>query len=309
MGNQDAPMAPAGWYPIDSGQPGERYWDGSKWTGELRGLPKIDAEEKHAPKKIKKIWFLVLGGIAAIVLVVSALTVFAKEPPFITTDSEACSEMSSAIGLVNAKNYGSVAGIPSGDYTIYKIFSNARATAGIDAFENTGNKAESEKLINEMTALASDSSTRESFDYALYRTRLHLEQVVAICAELGFPMENTAINFDIPEVAPAPAQDQPAQPSVSRVPEGYTDTGVGIAYMKVEGECDYARCVHYQVYAYASCPSGVYLEGNQVDANGVIYGMTNDANGGMNIGDVAIMTLRATSDAATAIKITDASCY
>jgi hypothetical protein len=79
--------------------------------------------------------------------------------------------------------------------------------------------------------------------------------------------------------------------------------------MKVDGDCDYLRCVHYQVYAYASCPNGVYLEGNEVDGNGVIYGMTNDENGGMNLGDTAIMTLRATSDMATAVRITDASCY
>lgn len=37
MGNQDAPQAPAGWYPIDTVQPGERYWDGKEWTGETRG--------------------------------------------------------------------------------------------------------------------------------------------------------------------------------------------------------------------------------------------------------------------------------
>lgn len=38
MGNQDAPKAPAGWYPIEEGKPGERYWDGNAWTGDLRGI-------------------------------------------------------------------------------------------------------------------------------------------------------------------------------------------------------------------------------------------------------------------------------
>jgi hypothetical protein len=44
MGNQDAPKAPAGWYPIEAGKPGERYWDGKAWTGETRGLPVLKSE-------------------------------------------------------------------------------------------------------------------------------------------------------------------------------------------------------------------------------------------------------------------------
>jgi hypothetical protein len=36
MGNDDAPNAPAGWYPIETGEPGERHWDGVAWDGNTR---------------------------------------------------------------------------------------------------------------------------------------------------------------------------------------------------------------------------------------------------------------------------------
>ena len=47
MGNSDAPKAPAGWYPIEEGQQGERYWDGDSWNGKTRGVPseKLDVDQ------------------------------------------------------------------------------------------------------------------------------------------------------------------------------------------------------------------------------------------------------------------------
>ena len=79
MGNQDAPKAPAGWYPIEEGKPGERYWDGNSWTGEERGIP----EQHLSPESLslnrastyKKTLFLAIGFFAALIFALTIILV------------------------------------------------------------------------------------------------------------------------------------------------------------------------------------------------------------------------------------------
>ena len=325
MSDKDVPIAPVGWYPNKSGQPGERFWDGTGWTGEQRGLP-AEGKASEIQTRTRGQWaFLasLVGGALLLPLGFGLWNWVGPGRPFITTDSEACAEMSKAIGIVNVQNYGSVTSINTENDVTYNIPKSARAGAGIDAFEGTGNGAESPKLIRALTILADEwtfgsdlinydpqDSAEEDPKYTMYNSNNDLRGVVKICKELGFPLSNDALNFDIPKVTAVPGNGQSLpQQTVQKFPAGYTDLGVGIAVKQVDGVCDYLRCAIYEVYAYKTCPNSVYLEGSQVDANGVIYGITNDSNGGMNIGDLAVMTLRATSNSATGVTITDASCY
>lgn len=65
MGNQDAPKAPAGWYPIGADEIGERYWDGQAWTGETKSLQDDSVSSKeNLDKNPKKKTLIILGSLA-----------------------------------------------------------------------------------------------------------------------------------------------------------------------------------------------------------------------------------------------------
>ena len=327
MGFNDAPNAPAGWYPNGEGLPGERYWDGESWNGTTRGISAPAAETTgETPQKATSLkgWLASLAIVVVVVVVLVLLIPSLKEKPFITTDAEACSAISDAIGAVNAKNYGSVGAITEKNSTeISSIAKSARAGAGTGIYEGTGNKATSVSLVQQLSDFAesmtfgsdlihaSFGNTDPATDpgHTLYLSYQKLQTVVATCSGLGFPLKNQVFNFPVPDATTATATSSGPAPSISNVPEGFTDTGNGIGYKFVELACDFGRCVHYQVYAYKSCPSSVYIEGNQVDAAGVAYGITNDMLGAMSPGDNAVATLRATEPAATAVKITKVQCY
>ena len=88
MGNQDAPKAPAGWYSIEEGKPGERYWDGNAWSGETRGIviPKSSAdkpEEFETTKKNQSGWWVAVG-----VLIVIAIFFAASGGKGVETDAQ-----------------------------------------------------------------------------------------------------------------------------------------------------------------------------------------------------------------------------
>lgn len=85
MGNQDAPKAPAGWYPIEEGKPGERYWDGTKWDGKTRGLeapkkPSIGEGKETSKATTSKRNWLLSGFVAVAILAVLATFFIFSQP-------------------------------------------------------------------------------------------------------------------------------------------------------------------------------------------------------------------------------------
>lgn len=85
MGNSDAPKAPAGWYPIGEGRPGERYWDGSVWSGKTRGIVETNSPasntENTKPSKPPRKKLLLFSGSAFLLIVAIVVSIFFVSQP------------------------------------------------------------------------------------------------------------------------------------------------------------------------------------------------------------------------------------
>lgn len=94
------------------------------------------------------------------------------------------------------------------------------------------------------------------------------------------------------------------------IPAGYTDAGNGVAIKTDHTKtCSYGKCAHLSVYAYDSCPSGVYLEAAVKDDSGVIVGMANDMITSLNAGDYADAELTILEDDGTKWQMKEVTCY
>jgi hypothetical protein len=99
-------------------------------------------------------------------------------------------------------------------------------------------------------------------------------------------------------------------PSVPNVPAGFQDWNNGLGTIKIDGTCDSGtRCIWYQVYAYRSCPTSVYVEGNIYDAGGTIIDMTNDIVGSMAKGESATVNMKTYNQSAAQMRLTEVECY
>ena len=79
--------APAGWYPDPGGAPGQRWWDGTSWTGQFQPLagPGGWAPQGPPPRRRWSPW-AVVGGVALLVLALAVGLIVAlgggpDEPP------------------------------------------------------------------------------------------------------------------------------------------------------------------------------------------------------------------------------------
>lgn len=107
MGNQQGPNAPAGWYANDSGH-GEKYWDGTSWTGEVRGVNQTQKNEGLSSENEtgtntgflayfpRWIWIAVASGVA-----LALLFVFAA-PPIISSISSGAGSNSPNLATVQS---------------------------------------------------------------------------------------------------------------------------------------------------------------------------------------------------------------
>ena len=259
-------------------------------------------------------------GLPLALVILSGCTV----APQVTTDAQACGLMSDAIAAVNAENYGSVGDITADNNETSIISSNAAIGSGSGVYEGTGNAARSLDLKNALAAVFEGwkfgselinfevNPSGHSPGTVFYESNADLHQVVLICAKLGFPLQVAAYNFEVPAPADVPTEQPiaPASPPATiAIPVDFIDGGEGVAYKQIEGDCGNLRCAHYALFAYENCPTSAYLEANELDANGVIYGYTNAAIGTMVAGDTAIATLNALNDQATKLRVTKVNCY
>jgi|GEM_PF-4385249 len=83
--------------------------------------------------------------------------------------------------------------------------------------------------------------------------------------------------------------------STTKLPEGFTDFGNGVAYKGTGKPCTNASlaktCAEMQLFAYKNCPSLVYIEGNLTSKAGVIYDTVNATVGSMTAGSTAVVQL------------------
>lgn len=109
-----------------------------------------------------------------------------------------------------------------------------------------------------------------------------------------------------------PGPDSTGVPTLSPpdLPEGFKDRGDGVATRFVDEEqCGQGRCSQIEIYAYGSCPSGVYVRADTMDESGAVVGFTNGITVALGTGDKAIATLPIHEDAATDVKITKVKCH
>jgi hypothetical protein len=75
----DAPKATAGWYPLQDGLLGERYWDGENWTGDVRTSQErpnlgttdgVPSQIPHKPKDRNYLPALIVGALLILVFVI-----------------------------------------------------------------------------------------------------------------------------------------------------------------------------------------------------------------------------------------------
>jgi len=106
--------------------------------------------------------------------------------------------------------------------------------------------------------------------------------------------------------------DPPGTPTATAAefPDGFTDRGDGVASRFVEEEnCGQARCSQVEIYAYGSCPKGVYVRADTLDESGAVIGFSNGIAGALSTGDTSIATLPIHEDTATDVKITEVTCH
>lgn len=328
MGENEAPKAPAGWYPVSDSESGERFWNGEEWTDQYRGMPEIVENKEEKPHKAtsKKGWlvsfavFLVFS-----IILFTSIFINLSNNDGLKTDQEACNMLSDSIAKVNEQNYQSVSAISSQNQLDQLGDVALLGSQNPDPFGlSQGAKRDDllmEQLLDFSQTFTFSSDLVEAKDgtfepghepgTSLYRSYQKLQLAVARCSELGFPLENPTFNFEVPleELQPKKVAPQP-QPQVNLnvIPEGFTDAGNGMSYKFIDGTCSYFSCAYVQIYADNTC-SNVYVEANTVNADGVILGMTNDMIGAMNPGDSAVATLNILEDAATAVSLTKVQCY
>lgn len=94
------------------------------------------------------------------------------------------------------------------------------------------------------------------------------------------------------------------------IPAGYSDfQDSGVAYKWARGYCNtYTRCIYVKLYAYESCPGGVYVEGNFTH-NGSIVDYGNATVGSMSAGDTAKVRLQSYNDNADQTDLTEINCH
>lgn len=279
----DAPKAPAGWYPKDDGEQGQRYWDGQSWTGQEKGTrpprkPVVDSLRAFRTRfqSIQPAGRIAIGLIAVLVVsLVVGISVTNGSKSTSTAPTQAASsrtlvEMPQLVGksLLEAEHILGDLGIPA------------------DSIRVSGD-SESGKVLR-FTPRAGTT-----FDPS------------TTIVSLTFLAESTGANlFDTSGTGSA---GTPAW-----VPAGFQLIGPGVAGQIADHRIDCSGCggLTWDVVSEAGCPGGLYVEANFIDGNGVVVDWSNDSIptlGAMEHALVEIYTYNETPN--LSVKITKVNCH
>lgn len=144
MGIDNAPKAPAGWYPMPSGKSGEQYWDGESWTGELRGqiedTPKNLGSSKPKKKLVITISAVALAVIVSIITVIAIQNTKVSIPDLEGKKQEVAISELEALGLkVKVIESASPKGLPKGIVDSSKPGVNSKVNRGTEVQLNVSN--------------------------------------------------------------------------------------------------------------------------------------------------------------------------
>ncbi|GAA2056628.1 hypothetical protein [Leifsonia soli] len=137
--------------------------------------------------------------------------------------------------------------------------------------------------------------------------------VLGVISTIGHQSENQADSEDDsgasePYVPPTPERAYPLE-------VGYHDAGNGLEWQfgvlsdSPDGCSYYKSCVIVKLKAFEDCPSGVYVEGQVMDASGTVVGMTNDTLPSLMAGQDGRVTLGYMGQGAQKTRVTDVVCH
>ena len=99
-----------------------------------------------------------------------------------------------------------------------------------------------------------------------------------------------------------------------QIPDGFKDVGNGLAVKWLKKGDDpefscghYDACTNLKVYAYASCPNGIYGKVNLKNASGTVVDWTNDTLASLSKGEYGILVF-GTFDSGYTHSIVDLTC-
>jgi hypothetical protein len=285
MGNNDAPKAPKGWYPIAENAKGERYWTGNEWSGEVRGLDvnetTKDAEQSDKQKvnlvrnNLLKFWIpglLVLGLLIALVVSNSnSPSVSSAEPKRVSGDITIGLTEAEAINLLSSKGFD--------DVTINKVMCYPEDETGIASY-----------FWDEEDPL-SDSYVPGN-------------PVILNVNDCNLGMRDSDGNV---------IEGGEQQSASSWVPAGFSIYDDSIAYTWVSGgpdPCGSIACSYntMDIYAHYGCPEGVYVEVNFL-SGGVVVDWSNDTVPALAAGQTAQLQFVSYQGNVDSAQVASMSCY
>ncbi len=125
--------------------------------------------------------------------------------------------------------------------------------------------------------------------------------------------QNSSTEETTPEKPAAPeAPAAPAKPEVPEVPEtSWQPMGADLEYSLPYNlvDCDWGKCVEFEIRALVDCPNGVYVEANTKDAEGRVIGYTNDDVEDLRAGQTALLSMALAETGVKSIQITEYRCF
>lgn len=264
MGNTDAPKAPAGWYPLDGESDGERYWDGTSWTGETRNLDPAPSPVKGSAKSRKLTLQIALGAAIALVLVAYGIFHFAS-----------------------IKNVTTVDFVKSSD-----VRGKSEAEA-LDFLKKSG------FADVEVLRVPCDSDAENGLVYTLYQTGKIGPKKIPTSLPATIEVNDCSLGYfdsegNVVDAAGNPFEGSVASaPSESWLPAGFTKFNDDMGYRWVDNAndpCGASACQYLTIEAVShyGCPRGVYVAIN-FTANGEVIDWNNESIPALSAGQTAMM--------------------
>lgn len=266
MGKNDAPKAPSGWYPIEEGKPGERYWDGQAWTGETQGLPKVDKSATTSGLKLGFFGQYRKPILISVSILLSAVLLF--------------------LFFLNAQT----------DMSSTKIES-----AALDA-KTASPELKNGVAVPDLTGLTKSDAQLQleslgfqvAIDTSLFTASGEPGTVMKMIPRIGTLLEkgSKVTLMVVPDLtAPIDPNSDSNQANSAWYPTGFYEYNNQLAYQWVEGGADPCGSVACQfntmnVIAKTGCPRGVYVEVNFL-SGGVVVDWSNDTVPSLSAGQTA----------------------
>lgn len=286
----------AGWYQSPDFEDAERYWDGKKWTDDIRKMDDSATQQTKKPLlNSTKRWIglLVIASIGF--LIVAFLPTPQHNLPLASSKS---SEISIACESLNSINFVPLSSsnfmMPDDLKTrerIYEEFNDLKVDYKDIDFRN---------LVTAVDAALLEISQTHKFEIAVALASeidVKLSEISKACSESGVKFAPHLVSevSENEESIDAAFQGQ--------IPDGFTDLGEGLAFStSAASTCgpDNFGCTELIIFAYKNCPIGVTVYSNFYDSAGNEVARSDNKSAPVKAGKkVKVMVMTGLNTAAT----------